>query len=138
MYKRQLEKYPDWYYQKKAHKGNLWYKQLPSQTAQETCKQLDKAWRSFYVLKKTGGIKDPNPPHFKQGNIPVTYMQMGLRHEKGSDQLRLSLPKDLKRSFQNAFKDYFTGNVEEDAAKANFETAIKEKYPELTDVVWPA
>ena len=66
-----LEKYPDWYYQKKAHKGDLWYKQLPSQTAQETCKQLDKAWRSFYVLKKTGGIKDPNPPRFKQGNIPV-------------------------------------------------------------------
>ena len=31
-----LEKYPDWYYQKEAHKGNLWYKQLPSQTAQET------------------------------------------------------------------------------------------------------
>ena len=76
-----LEKYPDWYYQKKAHKGNLWYKQLPSQTAQETCKQLDKAWRSFYVLKKTGGIKDPNPPRFKQDNIPVTYMQMGI-HEK--------------------------------------------------------
>ena len=42
-----LEKYPDWYYQKKAHKGDLWYKQLPSQTAQETCKQLDKAWKSF-------------------------------------------------------------------------------------------
>ena len=38
----------------------------------------------------------------------------------------------------DAVKDYFTGNVEEDAAKANFETAIKEKYPELTDVVWPA
>ena len=63
-----LEKYPDWYYQKKAHKGDLWYRQLPSQTAQETCKQLDKAWRSFYVLKKTGGIKDPNPPRFKQDN----------------------------------------------------------------------
>ena len=47
-----LEKYPDWYYQKKAHKGDLWYRQLPSQTAQETCKQLDKAWKSFYVLKK--------------------------------------------------------------------------------------
>ena len=27
-----LGKYPDWYYQKKAHKENLWYKQLPSQT----------------------------------------------------------------------------------------------------------
>ena len=91
-----LEKYPDWYYQKKAHKGNLWYRQLPSQTAQETCKQLDKAWKSFYVLKKTGGIKEPNPPRFKQDNIPVTYLQMGIRHEKGSDQLQLSLPKDLK------------------------------------------
>ena len=44
----------------------------------------------------------------------------------------------LNESFQTAFKDYFTGNVKEDAAKANFETAIKEKYPELTEVVWPA
>ena len=59
--------------------------------------------KSFYVLKKTGGIKDPNPPHFKQGNIPVTYMQMGLRHEKGSDQLRLSLPKDLKRYMEETY-----------------------------------
>ena len=91
------------YYQKKAHKGNLWYKQLPSQTAQETCKQLDKAWRSFYVLKKTGGIKDPNPPRFKQDNIPVTYMQMGIRHEKGSDQLRLSLSKDLKSYMEETY-----------------------------------
>ena len=98
-----LEKYPDWYYQKKAHKGNLWYKQLPSQTAQETCKQLDKAWKSFYVLKKTGGIKDPNPPRFKQDNIPVTYMQMGIRHEKGSDQLRLSLSKDLKSYMEETY-----------------------------------
>ena len=98
-----LEKYPDWYYQKKAHKGDLWYRQLPSQTAQETCKQLDKAWRSFYVLKKTGGIKDPNPPRFKQENIPVTYMQMGIRHEKGSDQLRLSLPKDLKSYMEETY-----------------------------------
>ena len=28
-----LEKYLDWYYQKKVHKGDLWYRQLPSQTA---------------------------------------------------------------------------------------------------------
>ena len=99
----ELEKYPDWYYQKKAHKGDLWYRQLPSQTAQETCKQLDKAWKSFYVLKKTVGIKDPNPPRFKQDNIPITYMQMGIRHEKGSDQLRLSLSKDLKSYMEEAY-----------------------------------
>ena len=30
-----MAQYPDWYYQKKAHKEDLWYKQLPSQTAQE-------------------------------------------------------------------------------------------------------
>ncbi len=39
--------------------------------------------------------------------------------------------------FQAAFKDYFDGNVDIDTAKANFETAIKEKYPELTEIVWP-
>ena len=39
----------------------------------------------------TGGIQDPNPLRFKQDTIPVTYMQMGIGHEKGSDQLRLSL-----------------------------------------------
>ena len=25
-----IEQHPDWYYQKKAHKEDLWYKQLPS------------------------------------------------------------------------------------------------------------
>ena len=39
--------------------------------------------------------------------------------------------------FQAAFKDYFDGNVDIDTAKANFETAMKEKYPELTEFVWP-
>ena len=38
---------------------------------------------------------------------------------------------------QAAFKDYFDGNATIDEAKAAFETAIKEKYPELTEVVWP-
>ena len=38
---------------------------------------------------------------------------------------------------QAAFKDYFDGNVDIDTAKANFETAIRELYPEITEVVWP-
>ena len=57
----------------------------------------------FLVLKKTGGIKEPKPPRFKQDNIPVTYMQMGIRHEKGSDQLRLSLPKTLKSYMEETY-----------------------------------
>lgn len=52
-----LEQYPDWYYQKKVHKNELWYKQLPAQTAQEVCKQLDKAWKSFYALKNPGAYR---------------------------------------------------------------------------------
>ena len=38
---------------------------------------------------------------------------------------------------QNAFGDYFDGNIDIDTAKVNFETAIKELYPELTELVWP-
>ena len=90
-----LEKYPDWYYQKKAHKNDLWYKNLPAQSAQEVCKILDGAWRSFFRLKKTGGIENPKPPRFKQENIPVTYMQKGIVHEYGSSSVRLSLPRQL-------------------------------------------
>ena len=39
--------------------------------------------------------------------------------------------------FQAAFKDYFDGNISIDEAKENFETAIIEVYPNLTEVVWP-
>ena len=91
-----LSEYPDWYYQKKYHKDDMWYKQLPSQTAQEVLKLLDKSWKSFYVLQKTKGIDNPRPPRFKQAPIVITYMQNAIVHEKGSDVVRLSLPKQLK------------------------------------------
>ncbi len=38
---------------------------------------------------------------------------------------------------QNAFRDYFNGNVDFDTAKKNFEAAIKEVYPDIKEVVWP-
>ena len=96
--------YPDWYYQKSAHKDDLWFKQLPSQTAQEICKQLDKAWKSFYALKKSGGIENPKPPRFKQDNIAVTYMQNGIMHEPGSDKLRLSISKNLRKYMSETYQ----------------------------------
>lgn len=88
--------YPDWYYQKKAHKNDLWYKQLPSQTAQEVCKLLDKSWKSFYALKRTGGVDNPKPPHFKNNGIAITYMQKAIVHDHGSNTVRLTLSKGLK------------------------------------------
>ena len=43
----------------------------------------------------------------------------------------------MNENIQKAMKDYFDGNVDLDTAKTNFETAVKELYPELTEVVWP-
>ena len=57
----------------------------------------------FLCSKKDRRIKAPNPPRFKKDNIPVTYMQMGIRHEKDSDRLRLSLPKDLKSYMEETY-----------------------------------
>ena len=90
------EPYPDWYYQKSAHRKDLWYKSLPSQTAQEVCKLLDKSWKSYFGLLKTGGIANPNPPRFKNAPIPVTYMQNGIKRISETT-LRLTLPKALKQ-----------------------------------------
>ena len=38
---------------------------------------------------------------------------------------------------QNAFSDYYQGNVDFDRAKENFETSIMERYPDITAVQWP-
>ncbi len=38
---------------------------------------------------------------------------------------------------QNAFGDYLQGQIDFDKAKSNFETAIMERYPEITAVEWP-
>lgn len=38
---------------------------------------------------------------------------------------------------QNSFTDYLQGQIDFDKAKSNFETAIKERYPEITEVQWP-
>ena len=98
-----LSEYPDWYYQKKHHKDDLWYKQLPSQTAQETCKILDGAWKSLYAPVKSHGVVNPKPPRYKHGPISITYMQNGMRHERGADTIRLSIPKKLKEYMSEAY-----------------------------------
>ena len=40
-------------------------------------------------------------------------------------------------TMQGAMKDYYDGNADLEKAKANFETAIKEIYPEIETVNWP-
>lgn len=38
---------------------------------------------------------------------------------------------------QNAFSDYYQDMVDFEKAKANFETAIKERYPDISEIQWP-
>ena len=53
--------------------------------------------------------------------------------------LKIASPYDqgVVEKMQSAMKDYFDGNADLDKAKANFETAIKEIYPEIETVNWP-
>lgn len=90
-----LEGFPNWYYQKKKWKNNFWYKLLPSQTAQEVCKVLDKSWKSYNSLTKKKRIKNRKPPSNKKTPMPITYMQNGMKHN--GDTVRLSLPITLKQ-----------------------------------------
>ena len=94
--------YPDWYYQKAAHKDSIWFKNLPSQTAQEVCKQLDLAWKSYFSLLKTGGIQNPRPPRFKHDPIPVTYMQNGIKRLSDTT-VRLTLSRALKQHMSDRY-----------------------------------
>ena len=98
-----LEKYPDWYYQKANHKNDIWFKALPSQTAQEVCKLLDKSWKSFYRLKKTGGIENPNPPKYKHdGTSQCSPLSENVSKEYAvkTNRCRRGLYKDGKLIFQ--------------------------------------
>lgn len=98
-----LEKYPDWYYQKSHHKDGIWYRSLPSQTAQEVCKQLDKAWKSYFALVKSGGIENPGTPRYKQEGICITYMQNGMQHDREKGRIRFSLSKGLRKHMSDEY-----------------------------------
>lgn len=89
-----FEKFPDWYEQKKRLKNNFFYKNLPSQTAQEVLNQLQQSWKSFFALMKTKGIQNPKAPRFKKEPICITYLKDAI--QKSHDTIRLSLPKQLK------------------------------------------
>ena len=86
-----LPKYPNWYDQKRRLKDSFWYKNLHSQTAQELLNQLEQAWKSFFALKKSGGVKNPKPPRFKQKPISCRFLNKGFKRE--GNNFRLSVSK---------------------------------------------
>lgn len=96
--------YPNCANQKKNHKSDFWYKQLPSQTAQAVLELLDDGWNSFFALKKSGGIENPHPPKFKNDNIAITYKDGGFKHNPGSDVIRFTISRKLKAYMASAYK----------------------------------
>ncbi|MEK5271941.1 transposase [Aeribacillus pallidus] len=93
--------YPNWYDQKKRLKNHFWYKNLPSQSAQEVLKVLQESWQSFFELKKSGGIENPKPPRFKHHNFNVKFLNNGFRIE--GNRIRLSIPAKQKAYLQETY-----------------------------------
>ena len=104
-----LEKRPNWYDQKKNMKTNMWYKNLPSQTAQDVLKTLDESWKSYDVLKykydhgkKLSG--EPKAPYYKKkdSHTNISYLNNGFKLL--DNKIRFAIPKAMKEHLYNKFK----------------------------------
>jgi putative transposase len=68
-------KIPNAYAQKKTLRERVWFKLLPSQTAQEVSFVLQQNYKSWFVLRKMD--KEANPPRFRKKTMlsPITFYQ---------------------------------------------------------------
>ena len=97
-------------------------------------------WGGSYIHAATG---TDNPEHAKDdtfasdflgGQNPFTYFSPVAENIKIAP--LSAYDQGCVELIQNAFSDYFQGQVDYDKAKSNFETAIKERYPEIQEVNW--
>lgn len=72
---------------------------------------------------------------FLGGQNPYSYFADSLESIKMAP--LSSYDQGCVELIQNAFGDYLQGQIDYDTAKTNFETAIKERYPEITEIQWP-
>ncbi|MDE6364064.1 MAG: carbohydrate ABC transporter substrate-binding protein [Lachnospiraceae bacterium] len=72
---------------------------------------------------------------FLGGQNPYTYFT------PGADTIQMAplsaYDQGCVELIQNAFGDYLQGQIDYEKAKQNFETAVTERYPEITEVQWP-
>lgn len=95
-------KFPDWYDQKKRLKDNFWYKNLPSQTAQDVLDKLQKSWKSYFELNKTKGIKNPKPPRFKDTLFNFIFLNNGFKRTDGTT-INFTVSKQQKEYLKNEY-----------------------------------
>jgi len=81
------------------------YKKLPSNASQQTLKQVDNAFKSFFELlkaKRQGKIEDkPSIPKYldKSGHFKVIYTKIHLK-TMNNGYIRLALPKYIKERYK--------------------------------------
>lgn len=97
-------KFPDWYDRKKRLKNEFWYKNLPSQTAQDVLDKLQKSWKSFFELNKSKGIKNPKPPRFKGKNDLFNFTFLNNGFERVNDNtINFTISKQQKEYLKDKY-----------------------------------
>ena len=98
-----FDKMPDWYDQKKRLKDNIWFKSLPSQTAQDILKRVEEGWKSYLKLLKTKGIENPNPPFYKPkgGHYNIKYLNNSFKVLGNT--IRLMISKNEKEFLKEKY-----------------------------------
>ncbi len=87
------------------------------------------------TVMEAAATDDTFASDFLGGQNPYTYFT------PGADTIQMAplsaYDQGCVELIQNTFGDYLQDQIDFDKAKANFETAIMERYPEITAVQWP-
>ena len=105
---------------------------------QDNLTKISKDYSDFTNAKTVmqGAANDESfASDFLGGQNPYVYFT------PGADTIKLAplsaYDQGCVELIQNAFGDYLQDQIDYDKAKTNFETAIKERYPEITEIQWP-
>ena len=89
------ESMPNWYEQKRNLKNDVWFKSLPSQTAQDVLQRVDEGFKSYFKLLKTKGIENPQGPNYKKKNSHFNIKYLNNSFKLIDNKMRLMIPKGL-------------------------------------------
>ena len=110
-----FDKMPDWYDQKKRLKDDIWYKSLPSQTAQDVLARLNESWNSYFVLHNKWEQKyvdapinerkdEPKSPYYKKDGTHSNFKYLNNSFKVMGDKIRFMIPKALKKHIKDKYQ----------------------------------
>ncbi len=89
------ESMPNWYEQKRNLKNDVWFKSLPSQTAQDVLQRVDEGFKSYFKLLKTKGIENPQGPNYKKKDSRYNIKYLNNSFKLINNKIRLMIPRGL-------------------------------------------